>query len=83
MNDEYTEERRQWVNEVQTAKINEMAEQYHQEQFDKDHEEALRSNEWWNTLQSILEDGDDSVEEAKETIAKLRRNWIVAALTRE
>ena len=93
-NDTHTEERRQWVRDQQPTPIgyenlakdmmgHKMAEEYHQELFDKDHEEALRKNEWWNTLQSILEDGEDTVEQAKETIAKLRRNWIVAALTRE
>lgn len=81
MNDEYTEARRQWVNEIQTAKINEMAEQYHLELFDRDHAEALQKNAVLDTLQSILD--DDSVTQAQNIIAKLRRNWIVEALTRE
>ena len=51
----------------------------HREQFDKDHEEALRINELWDTLQSILDDSDDSVAEAKYAIDKLRSNWIFKA----
>ena len=54
-------------------------EQYHREQFDKDHEEALRINELWDTLQSILDDSDDSAAEAKHAINKLRSNWIFKA----
>ena len=56
-----------------------LAEQYHREQFDKDHEEALRINELWDTLQSILDDSDDSAAEAKHAINKLRSNWIFKA----
>ena len=56
-----------------------LAEQYHREQFDKDHEEALRINELWDTLQSILDDSDDSAAEAKHAIDKLRSNWIFKA----
>lgn len=61
----------------------ELAEQYHQELFDKDHEEALRKNELWDTLQSILDDSDDTVDQAKYAIDKLRSNWIFRLFARE
>lgn len=57
------------------------AEEYHQQCVDEDHEEALQKNETWDTLQAIID--DDSVTQAQNIIAKLRRNWIVEALTRE
>lgn len=90
-NDTHTEERRQWVRDQQPTPIgyenlakdmmgHKMAEEYHQLCFDRDHAEALRKNETWDTLQAII---DDDTLQAKNIIAKLRRNWIVEALTRE
>lgn len=80
-NDTHTEERRQWLLELQ---MNNFAEKYHQEQFDKDHEEALRKNETWDCLQSILDEGDlADARYARNAIAKLRRNWVFQAFARE
>lgn len=95
-NDTYTEARRQWVRDQQDmisptpigyenlAKDmmgHQIAEEYHQLCFDRDHAEALQKNETWDTLQAIID--DDSTLQAQSIIAKLRRNWIVEALTRE
>jgi|TARA_R100001460_G_scaffold26114_3_gene52720 hypothetical protein len=80
-NDTHTEERRQWLLELQ---MNNFAEQYHQDLFDKDHAEALQKNETWDCLQGILDDGDlADARYARKAIAKLRRNWFFQAFARE
>lgn len=89
-NDTHTEERRQWVRNQQEDTLEEffgndteglrLAEQYHQYEFDKDHEAALRANALFDTLQSIL---DYSPNKSKQIIRSLKKNWIVKTCMRQ
>ena len=93
-NDTHTEERRQWVrdqqilNSPETARIeaagqliiNEMLQERHEAQLDEDHEAALRVNDLFDTLQSIL---DYSPHKHLQILQNIQKDWIVGACVRQ
>jgi len=79
---------RQILNSPETARveaagqliINEMLQERHEAQFDEDHEAALRVNDLFDTLQSIL---DYSPHKHLQIIQNLQEDWIVKACMRQ